>query len=304
MSCSARLPVYVLLIGAFIEPKYGATVAGTVLFAMHMVGALVAAPLAWLLDRVLSTKGDRGMFLMELPSYRVPRLKTVFWRMYESGKDFVVRAGTVIFAITVIIWALLYFPRAAEVGEQAEAEFYQGLAMEEGVLVEPQVVTERQLSEEEEEELEQALAAAYLENSYLGKAGKFIQPVFAPAGYDWRITVGVIASFPAREVIISTLGTIYSLGEEVDEDSQDLRSAMRQSNWGDDAGKRAGEAIFSLPVVLSLMVFFALCMQCGATVAVIARELNWYWAIGSFVGLTALAWVGAVLTFQLSALIF
>ncbi len=276
MSCSARLPVYLLLIGAFVEPKYGPAIAGTTLFAMHFVGALVAAPLAWLLNRTLNKGKPTTPFMMELPPYRIPRVKSMLWRMYESGKDFVVRAGTIIFAMTVVIWALLYFPRPAEVETQ---------------------VAERH-SQASEEALAQYVDAAYLEQSYLGRFGKFVQPVFEPAGYDWKITIGVLASFPAREVIISTLGITYALGGEVDEESGDLRQALSQAKW--ESGPRAGEPVFNLAVALSIMVFFALCMQCGATVAVIAKELNWSWAIASFVGLTAIAWVAAVLTYQVT----
>ena len=279
MSCSARLPVYLLLIGAFVEPRYGPGVAGATLFAMHFVGALFAAPLAWLLNKTLN-KGKRPEpFLMELPPYRVPRVKSILWRMYESGKDFVIRAGTIIFAMTVIIWALLYFPRPAEVEEQVAAQYASA----------------------SEEVIAQEVGAAYLEQSYMGRFGKFMQPIFAPAGYDWKITVGVLASFPAREVIISTLGITYALGGEVDEESGDLREAFQKAQW--ERGPREGEPVFNLAVALSLMVFFALCMQCGATVAVIAKELNWTWAIASFFGLTAIAWVAAVVTYQIAILV-
>jgi ferrous iron transport protein B len=276
MSCSARLPVYVLLIGAFVEPRYGPAVAGAVLFAMHFVGALCAAPLAYLLNQSLNRGRPAQPFVMELPTYRVPRFKSLLWRMYESGKDFVIRAGTVIFAMTVIIWALLYFPRPAEL-ENDIARQYAGAS---------------------QEAIAEEVDAAYLEQSYMGRFGKFVQPVFAPAGYDWKITVGVLASFPAREVIISTLGITYALGGEVDEESEGLREAFERAKW--ESGPRAGEPVYNLAVALSIMVFFALCMQCGATVAVIAKELNWGWALASFFGLTAIAWVAAVLVYQVT----
>ena len=279
MSCSARLPVYLLLIGAFIEPEYGAAVAGLTLFAMHFIGVLLAGPLAWLLHQTLPRSVTSQPFVMELPHYRVPQLSRIGHRLYESGSEFIVRAGTVICAMTIVIWALLYFPRPPELAEtvQATAEVESpGLS---------------------EAELEHRLNAAYLKQSYMGRFGNAVQPVFAPAGYDWKITVGVLASFPAREIIISTLGITYALGGEVDEGSDDLRSTLTKARW--ESGPRAGTPVFNLPVALSIMVFFALCMQCGATVAVIAKELHWGWAIGSFVGLTSLAWVAAVLTYQI-----
>jgi ferrous iron transport protein B len=295
MSCSARLPVYLLLIGAFVEPRYGPTVAGATLFAMHFIGAILAAPIAWLLNKTLNKGQKPQPFLMELPPYRAPRLKTMLWRMSESGKEFIIRAGTVIFAMTVIIWALLYFPRSAEV-ETAVTEAYiselSGPAQA--------ATIDAPLPAQAEAELAQRIDAAYLEQSYMGRFGKFVQPLFAPAGYDWKITVGVLASFPAREVIISTLGITYALGGEVDESSPDLRNSLSQAKW--ESGSRRGEAVFNLPVALSIMVFFALCMQCGATLAVIAKELNWGWAIGSFIALTAIAWLAAVLTYQVGML--
>lgn len=281
MSCSARLPVYLLLIGAFIEPVYGPKVAGATLFAMHFVGALVAAPFAWALNRTVNKGRKPEPFVMELPHYRVPQVKLTCYRMYESGKEFIVRAGTVIFAMTIVIWALLYFPRSTNVEELVTTAYTQEL--EAGALI-------------DEDELSKRIDAAYLEQSYMGRFGKFAQPVFAPAGYDWKITVGVLASFPAREIIISTLGITYALGGEVDEESDDLRSTLTRAKW--ESGPRAGEPVFNIPVALSIMVFFALCMQCGATVAVIAKELNWWWASGSFFGLTAIAWAAAVLVYQ------
>lgn len=283
MSCSARLPVYLLLIGAFIEPQYGPTVAGITLFAMHFIGALLAAPLAFVLNKTLNHGNAAEPFVMELPHYRIPQLKHTAFRMYESGKEFVVRAGTVIFAMSIIIWALLYFPREAEV-EQTIISNY----------------ADYQVTEELQAEIDKLVDAAYLEQSYMGRFGKTVQPIFAPAGYDWKITVGVLASFPAREIIVSTLGITYSLGGDVDEESDDLRTTLSNATW--ESGKRKGQKVFNLPVALSIMVFFALCMQCGATVAVIAKELNWRWASASFFGLTGIAWVAAVLVYQVGML--
>jgi ferrous iron transport protein B len=296
MSCSARLPVYLLLIGAFIEPRYGPSVAGSTLFAMHFVGALVAAPIAWLLNKTVNRGRPPIPFVMELPHYRVPQVKLTLYRMYESGKEFVVRAGTVIFAMTIIIWALLYFPRPETLEQEVSAEYIGRIT--EGPMSE--ISGEIELNVAQTSELEQRIAARYLEQSYMGRFGKFVQPVFAPAGYDWKITVGVLASFPAREINISTLGIIYSLGGEVDEASDDLRTTLRNTKW--ESGPRAGEPVFNIPVALSIMVFFALCMQCGATLAVIAKELNWWWSVGSFFALTALAWVAAVAVYQVGML--
>ena len=273
MSCSARLPVYVLMIGAFIEPSYGAGVAGLTLFAMHFVGLAVAVPVAWALNKfVLGTKPQP--FLLEMPPYRAPRFRDILWRMWERAREFLVRAGTVIVAMTIIIWALVYFPRPESVREKIEAS---AVAESPG-------------------QIDRRVDAAYIEQSYLARAGRLVQPLFAPAGFDWKITVGVLASFPAREVIIATLGTIYGIGSDVDEESGDLRTTLASDKWAD--GPRVGQPVFNVPVALAIMVFFALCLQCGATVAVMAKESNWGWALFAFAYMTLLAWAGAVLTYQ------
>jgi len=298
MSCSARLPVYILLIGTFIEPLHGPLVAGAVLFAMHFVGLALALPLAWVLNRFF-LKIKTQPFILEMPDYRVPTLRNIFHRMWERGREFVLRAGTVILAFSILIWSLLYFPRDPEVGEKAARAFLA----EAGASHTPAEI-EAALGNPDSG-LSQALShridSSYIEQSYLGRFGKAVQPVFDPAGFDWKITVGVLSSFPAREVIIATMGIIYNLGADVDEGSDDLRSVLQNEKW--TSGPRAGEPVFTLPVVLGIMVFFALCMQCGATVAIIARELNWRWAAFSFFGMTALAWLSAVLIFQIGRLL-
>lgn len=290
MSCSARLPVYVLLIGAFVEPAYGPMVAGWALFLMHFVGAIVVMPLAWFVNRViLRTKVQP--FILEMPEYRVPAVRDVFLRMWGAGREFVVRAGTVILAFSVIIWALLYFPRPASVEEETRAKFVAEHASSPefaAALNDPE--SEASLS------FAHRTDAAYVEQSYLGRFGKFVQPAFDPAGFDWKITVGVLSSFPAREVIIATLGIIYSLGGDIDEESGQLRDVLAREKWQD--GPRKGQPVYTLPTVAAIMVFFALCLQCGATVAVVAKELNWKWAIGLFCAMTVLAWLAAVAVYQ------
>ena len=290
MSCSARLPVYVLMIGAFIEPRYGAAVAGAALFSMHFVGLLVAMPFAYLMNEYI-LKTPPQPFLMELPSYQIPKVRDVMLKMYSQGKEFVVNAGTVIFAITIIIWALLYFPRTESVEIETREIFVSEIAARNGW------TEEFALASIHEDEaivaaLDHKVSSAFIEQSWMGRIGKTLQPVFAGAGFDWKITVGVIASFPAREVIISTLGIIYSLGGDVDEEAGDLREAMASQKWQN--GAKAGMPIFTIPVVIALMVFFALCQQCGATLAVIAQETSWRWAAVSFGFMTILAWLASI----------
>ncbi len=296
MSCSARLPVYVLFIGAFVEPVYGAAVAGWTLFLMHFVGLFVAAALAWIAKRLFAPAGA-SPFILEMPQYKVPHVRNLLLRMWESGREFLIRAGTVILAFSILIWALLYFPRSESVEEDVRASMIGDISADLSI---PAAEAEEILGSEANpyaEEYENRLAAAHLENSYLGRFGHWVQPVFAPAGFDWKITVGVLASFPARELIISTLGIIYQMGPEVDEESEGLRERIASERW--TSGPLAGQPIFTLPVVFSIMIFFALCLQCGATVALIVKELNVWYAAGTFLGMTVLAWAAAVLVFQI-----
>ena len=276
MSCSARLPIYILMIGIFVEPIYGPAISGITLFFMHFIGVLVAAPAAYLLNRCIQRKSIATPFVMELPRYRVPNLKNICSRIYESGYAFISSAGTLIFAFTIVIWALFYFPRPAS--------------------IESEIRSQNTVELLDESSLQAKIDSAYLENSFGGQLGKGLQPIFNSAGYDWKITVAVIASFPAREVIIATLGILYSLGGEMDENSRDLRASLKNAIWDD--GERKGQPVFNLAVAFSIMIFFALCMQCGATVAIITQELNWFWAIGSFITLSFIAWVASILTYQ------
>jgi len=270
MSCSARFPVYALMCAAFIAPGWQPVV----MIGMHCVGLLFAVPTAFVLTRLV-LKVKPQPFVLELPRYQMPKPRDVLWRMWQNAAEFVSKAGTVIFAITIIVWALSYFPRDAAVAERVKAA---------NPSVAEAVVTAK-------------IQAAYVEQSYMGRFGKAIQPAFDPLGFDWKITVGVLASFPAREVIVSTLGVTYSVGEGAKADSQHLRQAMKDAKWQE--GPRVGKPIFSLAAVLSLMVFFALCSQCGPTIATLAQETGgWKWAAASFVYMTALAWIVSALLYQ------
>lgn len=290
MSCSARLPIYVLLIGAFIQPAYGAAWAGFVLVAMHFVGLLVAIPAAYLLNRFV-VRGTRIPFVMEMPPYRTPQLRDVLWRMWRGGEKFLRRAGTVIFAMSILIWVLGYFPRPPAV-EQA---LVQEVAASRGV-------DEPAAAAIVADDYQGELAGRLLEQSYLGRIGKTLQPIFDPAGFDWRITVGVVASFPAREVVVATFGILYHLGDNVTDDPEPLENALRASQWSE--GPRAGQPVFTPLVAIAIMVFFALCLQCGSTMAVMAREANWGWAIFAFAYMTALAWIAAVAVYQIGGAVF
>jgi ferrous iron transport protein B len=277
MSCSARLPVYVLLIGAFIPATTiggWLPLQGTVLFAMTFLGAVVAVPVAWLLKQTLF-RGETPPFVMELPSYKWPSPGIVLHRVYDRAKSFLLRAGTLIFATNVLVWGASYFP-----GDHTEELRLQAIAEASG--------NEADLAAWHAE------SERLLATSFLGRMGHAIEPVVRPLGWDWRIGVGVIASFPAREVIVSTLGTIYSLGGDFDEESAGLKTALQGARWPD------GRPVYTVPVAVSIMVFFALCAQCASTLMVIRRETNhWGWAAFTFGYMTALAYLGAWLTMLL-----
>jgi ferrous iron transport protein B len=270
MSCSARLPVYVLLIGAFIEPKFGAAWAGFTLFAMHLLGLLVAIPVVWFLNRGM-LKGKRLPFVLELPSYQWPKWRDVRLAMYFRGKVFLQTAGTIIVLLSVVIWALSYFPRSDEAAARYEAEYAATQAAG------------------DEDGQERFVAERLLENSFLGRFGKTIEPIFLPAGFDWRITTAILAAFPAREVVVPSLGIIFSLGGDVDEESPDLRTAIHEATWPD------GRPLVTPFTAVGLMVFFALCCQCMATLATVRRETNsWRWPVFMFTYMTTLAYLSAV----------
>ncbi|GAA5505525.1 ferrous iron transport protein B [Novipirellula caenicola] len=316
MSCSARLPVYLLLIGAFIpSASYVGGFMSTqalVLMAMYLVGVVVAIPVAWLLKRTL-LRGEVAPFVLELPEYKVPSASVLFSRVWEASKAFVVRAGTMIFAASIVIWFAGFWPgdhsRQFEIERELERlESIQVAASESPaseLAAEPEIVTESPELDEIAAKIEtleaehRVLSASLLENSALGHIGHVIAPVVKPLGWDWRIGVGAVASFPAREVIIATLGTIYSLGGDVDEEDEGLMSALRASKWPD------GRPVFTVPVALSIMVFFALCAQCVSTLLVIKRETNsWFWPVLSFSYMTVLAYFGAMLTYQVGTRFF
>ena len=223
---------------------------------------------------------------MELPSYKMPGLRIVLMRMLEQGWAFVYRAGTLILCVSIIVWGLCYWPHD-------ESQIDPALLARRAELVQESAVRSQE-SPEELTRIENEIAGQHLANSYLGRMGKSIEPVVKPLGWDWRIGCGGDCVFPAREVVVATLGVIYNLGEEQDETSADLKQTLQDATWDGTDRK-----VFNLPVALSVMVFFALCAQCASTLAVIRRETgNWWWPAFTFVYMTGLAYVGALVVYQ------
>jgi len=266
MSCSARLPVYVLLIGAFIPTG----LQSLTMLSMYMLSVVAALGVAFVLRRTLF-KGEDAAFLLELPPYRKPILKTVLQTVAGKGWVFVREAGTIILAISILLWFLAYFPKDDEISVQAAQRIEAGA---------------------DEAEIAQWEAGAQLEQSYIGRLGHAIEPVIAPLGYDWKTGVGLLASFAAREVLVSTLGVVYSVGE-ADEESVSLRERMRADRRPD------GSPVHTPLTSISLMVFFVLACQCMSTLAVVKRETNsWRWPLFMLVYMTSLAYVASLAVYQ------
>lgn len=327
MSCSARAPVYGLMVYAFIPEDIQwldgwITLQAIMLFVMTFFGTFVAIPIAWLFKSTLF-RGETPPFVMELPFYKWPSPRIVLHRVFDRAGAFVMRAGTLILATSILIWVASYFPASHADEHRVQAEMRK-TESELTALVEQQSKsvaaetdaaasqTDSAKSTPPERDAQIALLKARLDEltdernqiaerllsaSYLGQLGQWIEPAVKPLGWDWRIGVGVLASFPAREVIVSTLGTIYSLGGDVDEHHAGLHAALNAAKWPD------GRKVYNIPVAMSIMVFFALCAQCASTLMIIRRETNhWGWAAFTFGYMTTLAYISAWLAFVITGL--
>jgi ferrous iron transport protein B len=261
MSCSARLPVYALMIGAFIPNRpvlsigrlHLLTLPGVTLLVMYFFGMIAAFCVAWLFHRTL-LKGVSPMFLMELPPYRLPSLKTALFQMVERAGLFLRRAGTVILAVSVLLWFLGAYPKR------------------------PDLPPDQQMA-----------------HSFVGTLGRGIEPLIAPLGFDWKMGIGIVSSFVAREVFVSAMGTVYNAGDTEEEKGQvDLQQRMRA-----DVNPQTGKRIFTPLVAVCLMIYYVLAMQCISTVAVVRRETNgWKWPLFQIGYMTGLAWVVTFLVYQ------
>jgi len=278
MSCSARLPVYLLLAGAFVpDTAVGLPwlrLPAVVLAAMYALGVMVAAAVAWVLSATLF-RGPPQPFVMELPGWRWPRPAVVLERAREAVWSFLTNAGTLILAVSVVVWALSNYPRDADtIAAAREAAVTAGKSAA---------------------EVEAVGRATIQRGSVLGRTGRFLEPIVRPLGWDWRIGCAALASFPAREVVVGTLAVLYDLPPGEAEGTA-LERRLKAARW--DGTDRP---VFTLPVALSIMVFFALCAQCASTLVVIGRETgSWVWPVVTFTYMTLLAWLAAFATYQLA----
>ena len=294
MSCSARLPVYTLFIAAFLPT--GTLLGlfsyqGIAMFSMYLLGTVLSFFAAWVLSRFVF-KGDSSFFAMELPPYRLPRLRQILWRMIDRSKAFFVRAGKIIFWMSILLWLMARYPsvdldpsfeaRRIAVQETYDASVAAGDDGEAAALIFGASIQQLDID-----------AAGYrIERSFIGMMGHALEPVMRPLGFDWKISAGIISAFVAREVIISALATIYSVGDS-DENSPILREKLKADRYPD------GSPVYTPLVAASLLVFFVLALQCMSTLAIARRETNtWKWPAVMWLYMTGLAYLFSLVIYQ------
>jgi len=267
MSCGARLPIYVLFAGAF----FGKDQAGNILFLIYISGALLGLLMAKAL-KMFVFKGEDEPFVMEMPKYRMPSLKLIWHTVYGQAKSYLRKAGTFILAASVMVWFASNYPKNAEIEQSYQTRI------------------EHASSDTQKAALSNELSAKLLEQSYLGRIGKATEPFFAPLGFDWRMSVALEAGLAAKEVVVSTLGVLYSLGDQVDQESDSLMAQIR--------------AQIPLPAAIAFIVFVMIYLPCFAASAVFARESgSWKYLVYLFVMTTATAWVLSFVAYRVTMLI-
>jgi ferrous iron transport protein B len=278
MSCSARLPVFTLLIGMLIERSasfWGIPLQGLLLFCLYLIGLFGALATAYILHAFLPGKTKEGAFIIEIPPYQLPNWKNLWITVYQKSWSFVWEAGKIIFAISVILWFMAGF------GPGNDIEMAEKLAKEEAFAksFDP-VSTERLISSKK------------LEASFAGRAGQWIEPAIAPMGFDWKIGVALISSFAAREVFVGTMSVLYASGDE--EEPRKLQEKMKEARHPD-----SGKPVFTPAAIASLLVFYIFAMQCMSTLAVTYRETgHWKWPLLQLLYMTGLAFLASMMVYQ------
>ena len=274
MSCSARLPVYILLTGTFLSHRWW--LPGLTMFCLYLIGFIAAPLVAWMLKSTILA-GEKPIFMLEMPPFRIPSPQVVIRRMLEAAWEFLARAGTLILASMVVIWALLHFPSTT-----ADGRYW------------PEVIESAQPEEKG------ALLATWKSSTILAQVSQSLDPVWHPIGWDWRIGAAGLASFPAREVVVATLGIVFGQDPELEEEAGTRQLGERMMA----AKKTDGSTLFTIPTALSLLVFVALCCQCVSTLVVMAKETrSWKWPAFTFGYMTLLAYLAALVVFQVGTLI-
>ncbi|HKO22235.1 MAG TPA: ferrous iron transporter B, partial [Candidatus Eisenbacteria bacterium] len=279
MSCSARLPVYALLIGAFIPDRHFGILSlrGLTLLSMYFLGILAALGVAWVARRTV-LRGPRTAHVLEMPPYRVPSARSVFLAIRERCLLFLGQAGSVILAVSIVLWFLASYP-----GGHPETKALESRAAAAAAAGHPADAAK----------LRTEASGSALRHSFAGELGHFIEPAIAPLGFDWKLGVGLLSSIAAREVMVSTMATMNNLDGSADP-SESLRQALPRA-----VNPKTGLPLYTPLVAISLMVFFALALQCMSTVAVAKRETNsWRWPIGMLVMMNVMAWVASLAVYQ------
>lgn len=278
MSCSARLPVYTILIGLVIPKKFYLgflSLQGLVMMALYLLGLVFALIVSWFIKRFIKSK-EKSFFILELPSYHPPRWKNALITMVNKARIFVTDAGKIIMIISLVLWFLSSYGPSSKMDE-----------------LKKKYETELSVHPAEKDEITKSYHAEKLENSYAGILGRSIEPALTPLGYDWKIGIALITSFAAREVFVGTMATLYSVGE-TDENSLTLRQKM------DGAVKEDGTKVYTLASGVSLMIFYLLAMQCMSTLVIVKRETgSWKWPIIQLLYMTGLAYIFSLITYNL-----
>ena len=295
LTCSARLPVYAM-VAALLFNDSPLKAAG-IFTAAYLLGIVATLGSAWALKKTI-LKGDAQPLVLELPVYRMPSLRNSVLTVIDRAVTFLKNAGSVILIISLVLWFLANYPKmdrsqlptaAANQAEAYEAELAELAAANETV------ADKKAKTAEVNAQLEQLMQQQALAHSFAGRMGQAVEPVFDPLGFDWKINVGILSSFAAREVIVGTLAIVYGIGEDSAEDEQTLLETLNSQQRPD------GSPVFDTATCLSLLVFYVLAMQCLPTQAVTKRETgSWNWAIFQLVFMTVLAWVAAFVTYQVT----
>ncbi|HRU63963.1 MAG TPA: ferrous iron transporter B, partial [Paludibacteraceae bacterium] len=285
MSCSARLPVYLLLISAIFSKNQA-----LILFSLYLIGILIAVITALIMKKI-AFKEEESPFVMELPPYRIPTLKTINIHMWDKSREYLRKIGNIILVASIIIWAIGYFPRQPEIAKKYEKQI---LAIQNNT----------SLNEKEKEktifQLQTAKASELQQKSFIGQLGKAIEPVIRPLGFDWKMGVSLLTGFAAKELIISTMGILYQV-DTSGQSSVSLQQKIKEEFH--TTGKLKGERVFTPLVAYAFMVFILLYVPCVATIAAMKKEAGWQWAIFGIVYNTAIAWLAAFLIYQIGSLL-
>ena len=288
MSCSARLPVYTLLIGAFFG-AYGALTQAGIMLGCYALGILAAVLTAVVFKRTFA-KGPATSFILELPTYKIPQWSQVARQVWVNTRAFLTKAGTTIFCLSIILWAMAYYPRLPDSA---------------GKIIEVQTWAKFQNTQPDQivVEIRNAKQAAQLRHSVSGRLGHFLEPAIRPLGFDWKMGVGLVSAFAAREVFVSSMGIVYSVGRIDSDETKDLTPAMLADRY--PAGPLAGKPVWTPLVAVSLLVWFVLAMQCMSTFAIVRRETgSWGWPLFMLLYMNALAYLVSLIVFQVGSRLF